>query len=175
MRLLGSTAVIAVGMERQCDNARAQRLAAHHKADRRAYLSVSARDVAHRDRRADAWPEPAGRDNAERSAVHRNDLRPLARWRATLRPNSRTLTARPIRQRILNPLSSRKAAIDASALLNGPGKSGFDRIYRLVEFMPIEAEAGLEPQRIARAKADRRDLGLAEEKSREAFRLHGSE
>ena len=37
--------------------------------------------------------------------------------------------------------------------------------------MPVETEAGLEPEQIARAKPDRRDAGLAQEKPGEAFRL----
>src|ERR1700722_3304711 len=171
MPLLGSTAVIGVGMKRQSDNARAQGLAAHHETDRRPARRVGALGEAHRDRPVDAWPESARRDNSDRRALRRNNLRPLARWRASVGPNADTLTIGTMRQRALNPLGARKTAFDAPSLLNGPGESGFDRVDGFVEFMPVEAEAGLKPQRIPRAEADRRDVGLAEEHAGEPFRL----
>src|ERR1700735_894597 len=118
MRLLGSTAIIRVGMKRQRGDTCAQGLAAHHDTDRRPYRRIGARDVAHRDRPADAWPDPSGGSDADRGAVGRNDLRPLAGRRATVRPNAHALTVGPIRQLALNPPRARKAALDASALLN---------------------------------------------------------
>ena len=100
-----------------------------------------------------------------------DDLRPFSRGRAAVRPYADAQPARPVRQRALNPRRAGKAALGAAALLNRPGKRRFDRIHALVELMPVEAEAGLESERIARAKPDRRDAGLAQEQAGEALRV----
>ena len=132
-------------MKRQRDNTRAQRLAAHHESDRRPDRGVGACDVPHRDRRVDAWPEPAGRDDSNWRAIGRNNLRALARRRTAVRPHANPLPVCPIRERVFNPLGAGKAALETSALLDRPGESGFDWVYRLIELMPVEAKAGLEP------------------------------
>ena len=124
--------------------------------------------IAHRDRRADAWAEPAGGDDADRRAVAETISVPS---RAGARPSGLSRRAGgparwPAR---LNPLRAGKAALDAAALLNRPGERRFDRVHGLVEFVAVEAEARLEPQRIARAKPDRRDVGLAQQQAREAL------
>src|ERR1700722_3895643 len=140
-----STAIIGVGMKRQRDDPRAQRLAAHHQIDRRSDRRVGARDIAHRDRTVVAWPKSPGCDDADRQPVGRNDLRSFARRRAAVRPHAYALTIRAIRERVLNPLGAGKAALETSAFLNRPGESGLDRIYRLVELMPVKAKPRLEP------------------------------
>jgi hypothetical protein len=137
--------MIGVGMKRQRDDTRAQGFAAHHEIDRGPDRRVGAHDVTHRDRSADARPEPARRDDANWSPIGRDNLRSFARWRTAVRPHAYTLTIGAIRERVLNPLGPGKAAFDASALLNRPGESGFDRVYRLIELVPVEAKSGLEP------------------------------
>ena len=132
-------------MKRQRDDTRAQGLAAHHQIDRRSDCRVGALDVAHRDRPIDAWPEPAGGHDADGQPFGRNYFGSFARRRTAVRPYAYALTIWAIRERVLNPLSPGKAALDASALLNRPGESGFDRVYRLIELMPVKAKAGLEP------------------------------
>jgi hypothetical protein len=106
---------------------------------------MRARDIAHRDRPVDAWPKSAGCHNADRQSVDRNDFRSLARRSTAVRPYAYALTIRAIRERVLNPLGAWKAALGASALLDRPGEGGFNRVYRLVELMPVEAKACLEP------------------------------
>ena len=92
--------------------------------------------------------------------------------RAGARPSGRSPTRwrlGPFGQRVLDALGAGKAALGAPALLDRPGERRLDRIDRLVEFVAVEAEAGLEPQRIARAEPDRRDVGLGQEQAGEAF------
>src|ERR1700722_2598525 len=140
-----STAIIGVGMKRQRDDTRAQALAAHHQIDRRSDRRVGARDIAHRDRTVDAWPEPAGCHDADRQPFGRNYFGSFARRRTAVWPHAYALTIRAVRECVLDPLGPGKAALDASALLNRPGESGFDRVYRLIEFMLVKAKARLEP------------------------------
>src|SRR5271156_2128453 len=164
-----------MGVEGQRDDPRAQRLAAHHETNRRSDRRIGARDVSHRNRRADARAEPAGRDDADRRAARRSDFRPLARRRAAVRPNADALTARPIGQRALNAPGAGESAPNAAALLYRPGESGFDRIDGLVELVPVEAKAGLEPQRIPGAETDWRNIGPGQENTCEAFGLRRCE
>ncbi len=49
-------------------------------------------------------------------------------------------------------------------LLDRPGQPGFDRGRRGVDVMAVKAKPRLEPQRVARAKADRGDLGLRQQR-----------
>src|SRR3984957_9854514 len=106
---------------------------------------AGARDGAHRDGPVGPWPEPAGCHDPDRQPFGRNYFGSFARRRTAVRPNAYALTVWAIRERVLNPLSPGKAALDASALLNRPRESGFDRVYRLIEFMPVKAKARLEP------------------------------
>ena len=50
---------------------------------------------------------------------------------------------------------AREAALAAAALLHRPHEVGLDRARRLVDVVAVEAEAGLEAQRVARAEPDR--------------------
>ena len=81
---------------------------------------MGARDVPHRDRRVDAWSKSAGRDDANWSAIGRNNLRALARRRTAVRAHAHALTVRPIRKRILDPLRAGKVALETAALLDRP-------------------------------------------------------
>ena len=53
--------------------------------------------------------------------------------------------------------------------------AGLDRIDGFVEFVAVEAEPGLEPERIARAEPDRRNVRLGQQQAREAFGLRRAE
>ena len=131
--------MIGMGMKRQRDDTRAQGLAAHHQIDwrsdrawARATAPVAIGPLTLGPNPPDVTT-PIGNPSAEIIRVS------FARRRTAVRPHAYALTIRAIRECVLNPLSPRKAALDASALLNRPGESGFDRVYRLIEFMPVKA------------------------------------
>ena len=66
-----------------------------------------------------------------------------------------------------------KAALGAPALGDGEAEIGLDRRRGLVDVVAVEAEAGLEPQRIAGAEADRQHLRLGEERAGEGLGMVG--
>ena len=124
---------------------------------------------------ADRGPEAAGGDAADLGARGVDDFRAVARRRAALQPEADALARRPVGERRLNARRAGKAALDAPPLLDRPGEPGLDRIDRLVELVAVEAQARFEPQRIARAEADRRDLRIGQQPPREGFRLVGGQ
>ena len=90
-----------------------------------------------------------------------DDFGAFARGRAPSEPDAHPAARRPVGERRLNARRAGKAAFDAPPLLDRPGEARLDRIDRLVEFVAVEAEARFEPQRIARAEADRLDFAFA--------------
>ena len=64
-----------------------------------------------------------------------------------------------------------KAALGAPPLADRPGEIGLDRGRGLVDVMAVEAQPRFEPQRIARAEADRHYLGLGQQPARESLGL----
>ena len=64
-------------------------------------------------------------------------------------------------------------AAGAPHLLDRPGEAGFDRRGGRVDVVAVQAQAGLQAQRVARAQADRADLGLREQRARQRFGLLG--
>ena len=120
-------------------------------------------------------PEAAGGDAADLSARGVDDFRAFARRRAAVRPEADPLARRALGERRLDARRAGKAALEAPPLLDRPGEPGLDRIDRLVELVAVEAQARFEPQRIARAEADRRDFGIGEQPPREGLRLVGGQ
>src|SRR5215213_9226650 len=85
------------------------------------------------------------------------DRRALADRSPAVRHEADAQAGRPRLKLAPDSLLARKAAGLAPALLDGPGEARLDRRCRLVDVMAIEAEPGLEPQRVARAEAHRPD------------------
>ena len=108
-------------------------------------------------------------------AVAGDDLRALARGLAAVESEADPAALWSVGKRGLNARGARKAALSAAALLDRPGEASLDGIGGLVEFVAVKAETGLEPQRIARAEADHRDLGLAQQPARESLGLAGGQ
>src|SRR5690606_37361696 len=69
-----------------------------------------------------------------------------------------------------NRFGAGEPAFRAPALADRPGKPRLDRRRRLVDVLAVQAQARLEPQRVAGAQASRLDLGLGEQTARQ--RLH---
>ena len=105
---------------------------------------------------------PAGVENraafARRSAVVRADADAAARRR--------------FGQLAQDTRGAGEAAFGSAPLADRPGEPGLDRARRLVDVVAVEAQPGLEPQRIARAEPDRRDLGLGQQRLRQRRRHH---
>ena len=105
--------------------------------------------------------EAAGGDDAGLGAVIGDIVVPA---RAGARPSGRM----PTRWRG-GPLSSwsriggaaGEIPVQFAALADRPGQAGLDRAGQFVEVVAIEAQPGLQPQRVARAEAGGDDLGLA--------------
>ena len=134
-----------------------------------------ARDITHRDRRSDAGTETARGDAPDRLSGNVDDLGARARGRAAQQPQAHALARRTVGERRQDARGSGKAALGAPALRDRPCEPRLDRIGRLVEFVAVEAEAGLQPQRVARAEADRLDLALRQQPARERHGVFGGQ
>jgi hypothetical protein len=137
------------------------------------------RHVGHRDRLADARPTvplvtrpicDAGVVDEVRAFAHRHALE--------------ADEADPLDRRAVGelPAIALGAGIAAGALAAGPahlldrpGEAGLDRRGGGVDVVAVEAQARLEPQRVARAEAGGRDLGLGEQGARERLGLGGGD
>ena len=92
---------------------------------------------------------PIGWPDADRISVpSRAGARPSGRMPTRLR-------AGPSAQLALDARGAGEAALGPPPLADRPCQPGLDRRRRLVDVVAVEAEAGLEPQRIAGAEADR--------------------
>jgi hypothetical protein len=90
---------------------------------------------------------------------------------STARPTRRRIG--PLRQRGEDPLGTCETAFRLAALGNGEGEIGLYRRDLLVKVVAVERQAGLEPQRIAGAEADRLHLRLRREQLRHLHRILG--
>ena len=123
------------------------------------------RDEAHGDRRAEAGREAAAGDPADDRAVGVGDLGALAGRRAFQHLQARRARAsgrRPARARCAR--APGKSPASQPALGEGEGQAGLDRRDGLVGVVAIERQAGLQPQRIARAQADRLDPRVGQQR-----------
>ena len=93
--------------------------------------------------------------------------------RARGRAGRRACVAAPCGELALDRRRARVAAGTRAArpanLLDRPGQAGLDRRRRRVDVVAVEAQAGLEAQRVARAEAGGLDLGLGEQGARQRF------
>src|SRR5579864_5635448 len=144
---------------------------AHDEREGGALPGMPALDIAHRDRPADRGPKAAARHPADRVAGGIEDRRALARRRAPVRAQPDAAPPRPRRERAQYPFSAGEATLGAAPLADRPGKTGLDRIGRLVDVVAVEAEAGFEAQRVARAEPRRHDLRFGEEPLGERSRV----
>ena len=62
-------------------------------------------------------------------------------------------------------------SVVAAALADRPGEAGLDRDGQLVDVVAVEAEPGLEPQRVARTEAGRDHLGEGEQAIGDGLRI----
>src|SRR6185312_15771673 len=112
-----STAIVAMGNERQRRDARRPRRAAHHELHRRAERRLPRRDIAHGDRPVGRGAKAAAGDAADHGARGIDDLRALARRRAPLGLDADALPRRAFLELTLDHGGAGKAAFDAAALL----------------------------------------------------------
>ena len=119
-------------------------------------------DVAHGDGAAERGREAARRDLADDLAADR-DLRALARDRLAVGQKTDPLARRAFGDLLLDDRGAGEAALLAALLADAPQQARLDRRGRGVDVVAVEAEAGFEAQRIARAQADRLDLGLGQQ------------
>ena len=123
-------------------------------------------DVAHGDGAAERGREAARRDLADDLAADR-DLRALARDRLALGQEADALARRALGDLLLDDRGAGEAALHAALLADAPQQARLDRRGRGVDVVAVEAEAGLEAQRIARAQPDRLDLRLGQQLARD--------
>ena len=100
-----------------------------------------------------------------------SDLRALAHRRAAGRADADALARGPVGEFAQDALGAGEAALRAPPLRDGEGQVGLDRRRRLVEVVAVERQPGFQPQRIARAEADRLHLRLGEQRARHALRV----
>src|SRR5438477_205637 len=126
---------------------------------RRALERVVHGDHLAADRRAEA----AGRDLADRRAVRRPDLGALAGRDAALGLEADPRTGGTVAQFRKDARGARKAAGLAAALLDRPGEPRLDRRGRRVDVVAVQAQPGLEAERVARAEPDRFDVRMGQQ------------
>src|SRR6266404_3985373 len=152
------SAVVGVFDERHRHDLGRHRLAAHHQVDLGADRTSGALDIAHGDGAPERWGKAARRDLADDGAGN-DDLRAIARNRLSLGQQADALARRTRGDLLLDDLCAGKAASDATLLADAPEQARLGGCRAGVDVVAIEAKAGLESQRIARAEADRLDLG----------------
>src|SRR4051812_21580444 len=111
-------------------------------------------DVTHGDGPPERRREAARGDLADHLAAER-DLRALARDRLALGQQADPLAPRAFGDLLLDDISTGEAALCAALLADAPQQHRLDRRRRGVDVMAVEAEPGLQPERIARAESDR--------------------
>ena len=150
-------------------------LAAHDERELGAGRGEGRLDIAHGDRAADGRAEAARGDDADRAAAEIADLRAVAGRRPALGARPTRSRAGPSRELAGDAIGAGEAALGAAALGDGEAEIGLDRRGGLVDVVAIEAEAGLEPERIARAEPDRLHLRLGEERPGEGLGMVGGD
>src|SRR5579863_3618458 len=108
-------------VERHGGHARAERLAANDQSDRGAWRRAGALDIAHRNRRADAWSKAAGGDAADRSACVVDNVGAFARRRLAVRPQADPAAGRTAGELGADAIGAREAALLAPPLGDRPG------------------------------------------------------
>src|SRR5260221_1099208 len=154
-------AVITRRKEWQFDDARRARRAAHDKRDRGLRRGMRRRDIAEGTGPADGRAETARGDLADRLAAV-GDRGMVAGRRAAVGQDADALARRAMRELVPQNRRAGKTTLDAPPLVIGPGEIRLDHRRRRIDVVAVEAETGLETQRIAGAEADRRDLVLGE-------------
>src|SRR6516165_5288072 len=155
----GSTGVIAVRHKRQAYDPRRAGGAAHKQGERGAFRGMAAIDITHRDGAADRRAEAAARHSPNRHPGGVDDRGILACRRASVRPDADADARRPFSELAQYDFGAGKPALGTPPLADGPGEGDLDRARRLVDVVPIEAEPGLEAQRVAGALPDRPNFG----------------
>src|SRR6185437_109731 len=163
--------VIAMRNERQGCDLRGTRGTAHGEAQPGTGLSERRRDIPHGNRTFERGREAAAGDRADLFAAGIDDRRVAARDLPAFRLDADAAPRRALRELALDDRGTGKAAFLAPPLLDRPGEIGLDRRRAFVNIVAVKAEPGFEPQRIARAKSRRRDLGLREQALRELLGL----
>src|SRR5690606_22853295 len=120
-------------------------------------------DIAHRHRAIDGRAEAAAGDPADRAAVAVGDLGALGRRSPALGPDADAAPRRAAGDLRLDAGGAGEAALLAATLADAPGQTRLDRRGRRVDVVAVQAEAGLQPQRIAGAEADRLDVGMRQQ------------
>src|SRR5690606_32072131 len=137
-----------------------------------ALRGVRAGDVGHRDRMAERWREAAAGDAAD-FLVAEIDQRALARGQAAFERETDALRVGPVFDQTEDALGARKAAVGAATLADREAEAGGDRVGVGRKILPVERQPRLQPQRIARAEADRLDLDLGAEATGDRLRVLG--
>jgi hypothetical protein len=140
-----------------------RRFPAHLAKKPRAGGGVGGGDIAHRHGPVDRRAEGARGDDAHRRAAGLvgEQLGSRPHRRAALGQEAHAQARRALLEFHQDAVgageAARAGAAPAAGLLDRPAERGLGRAGRLVEVRAVEAEPGLEPQRIARAEADGRD------------------
>ena len=139
------------------------------------------RHVAHRHRRVEARPEAARGDRSRRPRPPRS-AKSAVPSRIGARPSGRRPTRRRVAPRaIWSRMTASpgkppaRAPPRAAGGLDRPFERRLDRRRRAVDVVAVEAEPGLEAQRVAGAEADGQDLRVGEQGLGDVDRVLGPE
>mmetsp|Transcript_21803 Transcript_21803/g.85364 ORF Transcript_21803/g.85364 Transcript_21803/m.85364 type:complete len:361 (+) Transcript_21803:556-1638(+) len=123
--------------------------------------------VGQRHRLVDRRAERAAGDDADLGAVGGDDLGALAHRHALLANEADALARRPVRELGVDDgragVATGTGATGAAHLLDRPGDARLDRRGGGVDVVAVQAQAGFQAQRIARAQADGLDLGVCQQ------------
>ena len=162
-----SAAEIAVRHEGHRRDAHRHLLVAHLGMDLVLRLGVFGAQVGHRDRLVDGRRDRAAGDGAELAAARVQQLCAFAHRHALQRDQADALDADAAGQLPADGVGAGIAAFACTAgpphLLDGPVQPCFDRAGAGVDVMTVQAQPGLQAQRVARAEAGRPHLALRQQ------------
>src|ERR1700754_2212589 len=110
--------------------------------------------IAHSARRVTRWAEAAAGNTADCLAADL-DFGAFARRGAAFGLDADPAAGWALGDLLLDDGVADEAALGAAALGDRPDEIGLDRCRALIDIVPVQAQPGLEPQRIAGTQADR--------------------
>src|SRR5438067_10501874 len=169
-RELRSRPLVARGHERKLRDHNREPLAAYLGKQSRGWLARAAPNIAHGDRCAETYAEPAGGHDSDRQRIVPGCKQRGARTHrgAPWRPQADATAACAFGNLLHHDFGAGEAAWACAAgaprLRKAPVEPRLDQRGRLVEVGAIKAKAGFEPQAVTRSKAYRCDRGIAQQR-----------
>src|SRR5215813_1678623 len=130
---------------------------------------MAGRNIGHSDGSGRGRCKGSACDLPDRIASSIGHRHAAARGCTAFEPEAGAHALWPLRKLSKNTVCAAETSSGPPTLADREGQPGLDRRGCLIHVLTIEAEAGLEPERVARAKPDCKHLRLGEKAAGEAF------